>query len=106
MKSQSKSEWEKEKVLILISMRVAIARNPKKVLHGNYLVLDCPTPAYIPKGWTGQRRAYTGWLEGDGDIVVRTLEGYEVIRGDLGSLWFSPPFNEHRYAYETDVNAE
>ena len=109
--TRADAEWEDTKILIFETMRAAIIRNPKKVLHGNFLICTCPAREMTPKGWKGQRWPYLGSLEGDAEVVVRTVDsmgtgyGIEVFRGDLGHIWFSPAFDEHRYAFETRIPA-
>ena len=83
---------------LLEVMSVCILRAPKKVLNGGAIVLDYPSAAEVRRGSVGQRRPYLGYLQTDGTVVVRTIDGDEVTRGALGYAWNLPAFDAHRSA--------
>ena len=83
---------------LLEVMSVCILRAPKKVLNGGAIVLDYPSAAEVRRGSVGQRRPYLGYLQPNGEVVVRTIDGVDVASGALGYAWDTPAFEVHRKA--------
>ena len=90
------SEWHILK--LLEAACVAFIRTPKKVLNGGAIVMDYPSAAVVKRGSIGHRRPYLGYLQPNGEVVVRTIDGAEVARGALGYVWELPAFEAHRKA--------
>ena len=76
----------------------AIITSPKKVLEGGATVVHYPSLTVVKSGGVGQRRPYLGYLQPNGEVVVRTIDGVDVASGALGYAWDTPAFEAHRQA--------
>jgi hypothetical protein len=86
---------EKHQTQLFQSMREEIAKKPLRLKLG-YWNVAYPRNADIRGQAPIEQREYVGRLRGAGILIISTLDGSEVTRGELGWLWSAPVFDSYR----------
>jgi hypothetical protein len=79
---------EVHKPYLLAEMRDACMRARKRFLSGGTVHHFYPSAKEFRRG-NGRRTPYFGNLEGNDTLVVRTISGDEVVRGELEAAWLN-----------------
>lgn len=82
---------EKQKQELLRTLREEITKKPQSCRNG-YWRASFPCDSYARRTPMSEQRLYVAEISVQGVVIVRNLDGDEVVRGELGWVWDSPIF--------------